>query len=92
MPAVPTVAEAGLPGYIFESWAGLMGPAGIPADVIARLNEAVALAVQDKAVATQFEANGVIPRNASPAAFGGWIKTSIDKLAQVIKAGDIKVK
>ena len=92
MPNVPTVAEAGVPGYLFESWCGLMGPAGIPPDIIARINESVALAVQDKAIAAQFEANGVVPRRASPQEFGGWIKTSIDKLAQVIKAGDIKVE
>jgi tripartite-type tricarboxylate transporter receptor subunit TctC len=90
MPNVPTVAEAGVPGYLFESWCGLMGPAGIPADIIARINESVAFAVQDKAIAAQFEANGVVPRRASPQEFGGWIKTSIDKLAQVIKAGDIR--
>ena len=92
MPNVPTVAEAGVPGYLFESWCGLMGPAGIPPDIIARINEAVAYAVQDKAIAAQFEVNGVVPRRASPQEFGGWIKTSIDKLAQVIKAGDIKVE
>ena len=92
LPTVPTVSEAGVPGYLFESWCGLMGPAGIPADVIARINEAVGFAVQDKAIAAQFEANGVIPRRASPQEFGGWIKTSIDKLAQVIKTGDIKVE
>jgi tripartite-type tricarboxylate transporter receptor subunit TctC len=90
MPNVPTVAEAGVPGYLFESWCGLMGPAGIPADTIARINESVALAVQDKAIAAQFEANGVVPRRASPQEFGGWIKASVDKLAQVIKTGDIK--
>jgi tripartite-type tricarboxylate transporter receptor subunit TctC len=92
MPGVPTVAEAGVPGYLFESWCGLMGPAGMPAELIASLNEAVSLAVQDKAVAAQFEVNGVVPRRASPAEFGGWIKTSVDKLAQVIKVGDIKVE
>ena len=90
MPNVPTVAEAGVPGYLFESWCGLMGPAGIPADIIARINESVAFAVQDKTIAAQFEVNGVVPRRASPQEFGGWIKTSIDKLAQVIKTGDIK--
>jgi tripartite-type tricarboxylate transporter receptor subunit TctC len=90
MPNVPTVAEAGVPGYLFESWCGLMGPAGIPAETIAKINESVAYAVQDKAVAAQFETNGVVPRRASPQEFGGWIKTSIDKLAQVVKAGDIR--
>src|SRR4030081_3132654 len=48
MPPVPTVAEAGVPGSLFESWCGLMGPAGIPADIIAKINESVAYAVQDK--------------------------------------------
>ncbi len=54
------------------------------------INEAVASAVQDKAIAAQFEVNGVVPRAASPQEFGGWIKTSVDKLAQVVKAGDIR--
>ena len=90
MPNVPTVAEAGVPGYLFESWGGLMGPAGMPADIIARINEAVAYAQRDPAIAAQFEANGVIPRQASPQEFAGWIKTSVDKLAQVIKTANIK--
>lgn len=89
--SLPTIAEAGVPGYLFESWCGLMGPAGMPAAVTARINEAVNLALQDKAIAAQFEANGVVPRIASVQEFGGWIKTSVDKLAQVIKVGDIKV-
>jgi tripartite-type tricarboxylate transporter receptor subunit TctC len=88
---MPTIAEAGVPGYMFESWCGLMGPAGMPAAVIARINEAVNLALQDKTIAAQFEANGVVPRIATAQEFGGWIKTSVDKLAQVIKTGDIKV-
>lgn len=88
---LPTIAEAGVPGYLFESWCGLMGPAGIPPAIGARINEAVNLALQDKAIAAQFEANGVVPRIASAQEFGGWIKTSVDKLAQVIKTGDIKV-
>lgn len=89
--SLPTIAEAGVPGYLFESWCGLMGPVGIPPAIAARINEAVNLALQDKAIAAQFEANGVVPRIASAQEFGGWIKTSVDKLAQVIKTGDIKV-
>lgn len=89
--SVPTLDEAGVPGYLFESWCGLMGPAGMPAPVIAKINEAVTFALQDKQVQALFEMNGVIPRTGSPQEFGGWIKTSIEKLAQVIKVGDIKV-
>jgi tripartite-type tricarboxylate transporter receptor subunit TctC len=89
--SVPTLAEAGVPGYLFESWCGLMGPAGMPSPVISKINEAVTFALQDKQIQTQFELNGVIPRAGTPQEFGGWIKTSIDKLAQVIKVGDIKV-
>jgi tripartite-type tricarboxylate transporter receptor subunit TctC len=90
LPNVPTVAEAGVPGYVFESWGGFMGPAGMPADLIAKINEAVAYAERDPAMAAQFESNGAIPRQASPQEFGGWIKTSVDKLAQVIKTANIK--
>jgi tripartite-type tricarboxylate transporter receptor subunit TctC len=48
-PQLPTVAEAGVPGYAAESWYGLFAPAGTPADVIARLNKSAALAVQSEA-------------------------------------------
>jgi tripartite-type tricarboxylate transporter receptor subunit TctC len=89
--SVPTLAEAGVPGYLFESWCGLMGPSGMPAPVIAKINDAVTYALQDKQIQAQFEMNGVIPRTGTPQEFGGWIKTSIEKLAQVIKTGDIKV-
>jgi tripartite-type tricarboxylate transporter receptor subunit TctC len=91
VPTVPTISEAGVPGYVFESWSGFMTAAGTPADVIAKINDAVAYAVQDKAIAAQFEVNGVIPRTGTPQAFGGLIKASIDKLAEVIRKGDIKV-
>jgi tripartite-type tricarboxylate transporter receptor subunit TctC len=48
-PDLPTVAEAGVPGYAAESWYGLFAPAGTPGDVIDRLNKAAALAVQSEA-------------------------------------------
>ncbi len=92
MPDVPTIAEAGVPGYAFESWSGLMGPAGMPADVIAKVNAAVAFAVQDKSIAQQFEVAGVIPKTGTPQEFGGWIKASVDRLAEVIRKGDVKVE
>jgi tripartite-type tricarboxylate transporter receptor subunit TctC len=92
MPNVPTVSEAGVPGYVFESWGGFMGPAGMPSELIAKINDAVAYAERDPAIAAQFESNGAIARQTSPQEFGGWIKTSVDKLAQVIKTANIKVE
>jgi tripartite-type tricarboxylate transporter receptor subunit TctC len=91
MPNVPTVSEAGVPGYVFESWGGFMGPAGMPAELITKINDAVAYAERDPTIAAQFESNGAIARQASPQEFGGWIKASVDKLAQVIKTANIKV-
>jgi tripartite-type tricarboxylate transporter receptor subunit TctC len=91
MPQVPTVSEAGVPGYVFESWTGLMAPAGTPADILSKLNEAVGFAVRDRSVLAQFETNSIIPKTASPQEFGGWIKVSVDRLAEVIRKGNIKV-
>jgi tripartite-type tricarboxylate transporter receptor subunit TctC len=68
-----------------------MGPGGMPAEPLAKTHKAVAYAERDPAIAAQFESNGAIARQASPQEFGGWIKTSVDKLAQVIKTANIKV-
>lgn len=79
MPNIPTLAEAGVPGYEFESWSGLMAPEGTPPDIIAKLNKAVSDSVLDKTVVGQFSQAAMVSRVENPATFGEWIKASIDK-------------
>src|SRR5215469_11142367 len=58
LPDVPTVAEAGVPGYEAVSWIGLLAPAGTPADALARLGDAVRAAMQDARVRGTIESGG----------------------------------
>jgi tripartite-type tricarboxylate transporter receptor subunit TctC len=85
MPNIPTLAESGVPGYEFESWSGLMAPEGTPPEIIAKLNKAVAESVMDKPVFSQFSQAAMVSRVESPAVFGEWIKTSIDKWTSLVR-------
>jgi tripartite-type tricarboxylate transporter receptor subunit TctC len=91
LPNIPTIAEAGVAGYDMEIWFGVMGPAGMPAPVVQRLNEVISAAVQDKANVAALGAGALTPLVAPPAQFRDMIKVSIDKWAGVIKAGAVKV-
>ena len=92
LPTVPTVAESGVPGYAMEIWFGLMAPAGTPPAVLARLNEAVVASLQDKAVVAQLAGGALTPITATSAKFNEMIRISIDKWAEVIKTGGVKVE
>lgn len=61
LPHVPTIAEAGLPGYEFESWLALVAPAGVPAPVLRRLGEEVRTAVAGDAIQRLFADNSITP-------------------------------
>ena len=92
LPSVPTVAESGVPAYAMEIWFGLMAPSGTPPAVLARLNDAVTASLQDKAVVAQLAAGALTPITATPAKFSDMIRISIDKWADVIKTGGVKVE
>src|SRR5208282_2207171 len=64
-PDIPTVAEAGLPGYDVDLWLGISGPAGMPPDVLAKLNEGINKALQDDELKAAFAKFGLTPRGTS---------------------------
>jgi tripartite-type tricarboxylate transporter receptor subunit TctC len=91
---IPTVDEAGLPGFHMTLWSGLWVPKGTPKDVIAKLNAATVEALNDPAVRKQFENLGLQmpPKNKlAPQALGAWQKAEIDKWWPMIKAANVKV-
>ncbi len=91
---VPTVDEAGLPGFHMTLWSGLWVPKGTPKDVVAKLNAAAVDALNDPAVRKQFENLGLQmpPKDKlSPEALGSWQKAEIAKWWPMIKAANIKV-
>jgi len=94
-PEIPTVDEAGLPGFYFTLWIGLWAPKGTPKDVIAKLNSAVLSALADPAVRTRLSDLGmeIFPRDQqTPEAFAAFQKAEIEKWWPIIKAAGIKAE
>jgi tripartite-type tricarboxylate transporter receptor subunit TctC len=89
LPDVPTTTEAGLPGYQIEAWNGIVAPNGIPADVVAKLADALDKALDDAGTKKRLEDLGaVIPSKVdrSPAGFKALIKRDFDKLNPALMA------
>lgn len=88
-PDLPTVAEEGLPGFDVEVWLGLYGSAGMPRDVVNRLNDAVAKALQEDAVKNAFAKFSIEPRGTSVADGAAFTRAEYEKWKKVIVDGDI---
>jgi tripartite-type tricarboxylate transporter receptor subunit TctC len=94
-PEIPTVDEAGLPGFYFTFWAGLWAPKGTPKDVIAKLNSAAVTALADPTVRAGFADLGfeIFPHDQqTPEALAAYQKAEIEKWWPIIKAAGIKVE
>lgn len=89
-PDIPTVSEAGVPGFDVSSWYAISGPPRMPRGIVARLNELVARILATPEIAGRFEKEGVVAVHNTPAEFAQIIKTDIDKWIRVAKATKIK--
>ena len=92
-PEIPTVDEAGVPGLHMSLWQGLWAPKGTPRDVIAKLNDAVVLALADPAVRQKLADQGfdIPPREQlSPEALGAHQQAEIDKWWPILRAANVK--
>ena len=92
LPEVPTVAEAGVPGYEVIVWLGLLAPAGTPADVVQKINADVATVLKLPAVRERFASMGLEPAHSSPAEFRRLLESEIDKYATVIRAAKLRIE
>jgi len=92
-PEIPTVDEAGLPGFHVSIWQGLFAPKGTPKDIIAKINAAVVEALADPAVQKRLKDVGQelpTPEQQTPDGFGAYHKAEIEKWWPIIKAANIK--
>jgi tripartite-type tricarboxylate transporter receptor subunit TctC len=85
-PQVPTMDEAGIKGYEFSTWYGLLVPAGTPHAIVDRLNRALRDAVASALVKEQFAAQGLEAAVSTPREFGDYLKSEVAKWGRVIKA------
>lgn len=90
LPEVPTFAEAGFPGVTDETWIALFAPAGTPAPVVQRLNEAVNQALAQPDTRERLSAMAFEPVGGTPRAFADYLKSEIVKWGKVVREGNIK--
>lgn len=90
VPDVPTLEELGLKDFDVGTWSGLIGPKGIPADVVRKINEAVAAVVADPAIQKRLVEEGAEIRSMSPADFGKLIREENARWVKVVREAGIK--
>ena len=91
LPNVPTMAEAGLPQVAVDTWFGLFGPAGVPADRVQALNTAFAAALRSADVKAKLAPMMAEPAPNSPAEFAAFVKAELAKYEGIVKATGAKV-
>jgi tripartite-type tricarboxylate transporter receptor subunit TctC len=91
LPELPPIAD-GVPGYEFDSWLGLLGPAGIPRATVDQLNLAVAALLRDPVILERLAKQGIEPQALSPEAFDALLRADFDKMARVVRASGARVE
>ena len=91
LPDVPTLNEAGVPGYEATIWLGIMAPKGTPKAVVDKLNEAVSKISSQTDIKQQWAKQGAVPLVMNPVAFDKYLQDDIAKWAGVIKSANIKL-
>ncbi len=92
LPDVPTVDEAGVPGYETTIWLGLIAPKGTPRAIVDKLTAEIRKAIEQPDVKAMWAGQGAVPMIMSPAEFGAFLDKDIAKWANVVKTANIKVE
>jgi len=92
VPDLPTIAEAGVPGFDVSSWFGFFVPVKTPQEIIARLNADTNAALAHASVKPRFDDLGATPRGTTPAELAAFLKSEIDKWGPVIRDARIRVE
>lgn len=91
VPDVPTAVEAGVPGYVYETWFGLFAPAGTPKPIVSRLNQATVKVLGMKDVRDQLFSQGVEADSSTPAALAKTLRDDTATWAKIIKSAGIPI-
>lgn len=92
LPDVPTVAEAGVPGYEATIWLGIMAPTGTPKEVVDKLNAEIGKVLAKPAIREAWAKQGATSMTMTPAEFGAFLQRDIDKWAKVVQVSGAKVQ
>ena len=80
-----------LRGYSFDSWIGLLGPAGIPPQTVEAISAAVAKLLKDRVILERLDKQGIVPQAMSPQAFGELLRADYAKMARVVKLSGARI-
>jgi tripartite-type tricarboxylate transporter receptor subunit TctC len=83
-PDIPTIAEQGLPGYEIVTWWGIFGPAGLPKDVVTRLNIALRDGLNRPEMKERFFKRGYVTSTDSPEKFSAFVKAENDRWSKIV--------
>ncbi len=92
LPQVPAIAESGIPGYVVDSWFGLVSTAGTPADIISRLNADTVRGMTQQDVRERLAGQGLFVKSGTPAELTALMQSEIAKWAKVVKSAGIKLE
>ena len=85
LPGIPTIAESGVPGFEMNPWIGMLAPAGLPKEMIDRLNKETARALQMPDVVQQLATQGAEPWIATPEEFAKRLREDYEKYGKLVK-------
>jgi tripartite-type tricarboxylate transporter receptor subunit TctC len=89
LPDVPTLAEAGLPGFNFYLWLGVIAPGGTPKDVVAKLSDALRASVGSREIGERLKADGAEAMSMAPEEFSEFLKRDLSQLSKLVKELEI---
>ncbi len=92
LPDVPTIAEAALPGYVFDHWYGMFAPAKTPRPVVNQLSQEVARILNLPDIKDKITVRGAAIKPSAPEAFDAFVRTEVAKITKVMTAGGVKVQ
>ena len=91
LPELPTVAESGVPGYEFDSWLGLLAPAGTPRTTVEQINAAMGALLKDPVILERLTKQGIEPQHLGLEAFNALLRDDFTKMARVVKASGARI-
>jgi tripartite-type tricarboxylate transporter receptor subunit TctC len=91
LPQLPTVAESGVPGYVFDSWLGLLAPVATPRPVVESINSAMKKLLREPVILERLAKQGIEPQALSVEAFNALLREDFAKMAKVVKASGARI-
>jgi tripartite-type tricarboxylate transporter receptor subunit TctC len=92
LPEVPTAAESGVPEFVVDTWYGVLAPAGVPREIVARLSTELTKIMQSPDMRERLAGMGIEPLTSTPGEFGDFIKAEAAKWAKVVKAAGARAE